>query len=284
LERVKRFLVTHNGQRLVIVSFTLVAVLVLLAFPGGIAAYAVGIPLMFLVPGFALVRLFFWREESFETKFVLSIGLSVLVVVFLVLLLVLSPIGLAPGTSRASLAVFVLTAVAVERFVLKADRIGQPKPTPQEKPEPPAKLDKVVAAMLVAALAVSVVSLGLIASAEYPSRTYFAITDDEGKVITNTSYEGGTNLTFIIHMKNGEDGVRNFTLLVYASDTFVFPTQTYTKDVARGETWEKAVAINLTEAGLFRLDFDLYIQEDGSAPQLYGNLHLWIDVWIEEGG
>ncbi|MBU1914140.1 MAG: DUF1616 domain-containing protein, partial [Candidatus Thermoplasmatota archaeon] len=169
----------------------------------------------------------------------------------------------------------------LETFVLTGGRVEKPQQLPKREPEK-AKPDIVVAAMLVTALAVSAISLGLIITAEYPSRTYFAITDVEGMIIENTSFTQGTNVSFVLHMKNGEDGHRNFTLVAYGMGTPAFGTQTFMKIMNKGETWNQTVEMHFTESGYFRLDFDLYIQEDAQPPTLYGNLHLWIEVWPPE--
>ena len=277
-DRALEFVRTDNGQRMTIIVFSLIATVVLLAFPSTVAAYAFGIPFMFFVPGFMVVRMFFWKGTSMEERFVLSLGLSILVVIFLGLALVLTPIGLTSASALASLILFALAAVAVETFIWRADRGQAPQQQPRPEPEK-AKLDVVVAAMLATALAVSAISLGLIMTAEYPSRTYFAITDVDGSIVNDTSFIQGTNVSFIIHMKNGENGPREFTLVVYGRDTPAFGTQTFMKTMNKGEIWNKTVTLPVTELGDYRLEFDLYIQEDGGPPFLYGNLHLWVDVW-----
>jgi len=277
-DRALEFVRTDNGQRMTIIVFSLIATIVLLTLPNTIAAYAFGVPFMFFVPGFAVVRMFFWKGTSPETKFVLSLGLSILVMIFLGLMLVLTPIGLTSNSTRSSLILFTLAAVALETFALTGGGGEEPRQLPKRELEK-AKPDIVVAAMLVTALAVSAISLGLIMTAEYPSRTYFAITDTEGMIVENTNFTQGTNVSFILHMKNGEDGPRNFTLVAYGRDTPAFGTQTFMKTMKKGETWNKTVTMQMTETVFFRLDFDLYIQEDAKPPTLYGNLHLWIEVW-----
>jgi uncharacterized membrane protein len=277
-DRVIEFVRTDNGQRITVIVYSLIATIVLLALPNTIAAYAFGIPFIFFVPGFMVVRMFFWKGTSAEAKFVLSLGLSILVVIFLGLILVLTPIGLTSNSTRASLVLFALAAVAAETFVLRADR-GEKPEVPQKREPEKTKTDVVVAAMLVTALAVSAISLGLIITAEYPSRTYFALTDDQGMIVNNTTFTLGTNFSFILHMKNGEDGPRTFTLVAYGLDTPAFGTQTFLKTMDKGETWNQTTTVHFGEAGYFRLDFDLYIQEDSQPPYLYGNLHLWIGVF-----
>ena len=271
------FLETHNGQRIVLCAFSVVAVVVLLAFPGGTLAFVFGIPLIFFVPGFAVVRLFFWKGTSPEAKFVLSLGLSVLVIIFLGLLLVLTPIGLAPDTTRASLVLFTLAAVALEVYWKPEEKEAANEPA-QPAPKPPAriKVDKVVAAMIGSALVVSAISLGLIVTADYPSRTYFALTDDLGSADINTSRTINSTLALIVHMKNGEDGAREFKMV--AHNETLFGSEWHNKTMAKGEVWNVTVSIDLVYYGVFRLDFDLYIQEQGKAEYFYGNLHLWIDV------
>jgi uncharacterized membrane protein len=236
---------------------------------------------MFFVPGFTVVRMFFWKGTSPEAKFVLSLGLSILVVIFLGLMLVLTPIGLTSDSTRASLILFTLAAVAAETFIWRADR-GEETLQPPKREPVRAKPDIVVAAMLATALAVSAISLGLIMTAEYPSRTYFAMTDVEGMIVNDTSFTQGTNVSFILHMKNGEDGPRNFTLVAYGLGTPAFGTQTFMETMKKGETRNQTVTMHFEELGYFRLDFDLYIQEDAQPPYLYANLHLWIDVWPPE--
>jgi len=274
-DSIVRFLKTDNGQRLVISAYSIIATVVLYAFSGTGAAYVVGIPYLFFVPGFALVRLFFWTKTSPEAKFVLSMGLSILAVIFLGLFLVLTPIGLDSDTTRASLIVFTLVAVILEAFVKPAETKPEEK-TPEAKARRAVKVDLPIAAMLGTALVISAISLGLIITADYPSTTYFAITDENGSADINTTLTHNTTMTVILHMKNGEDGLRTFTMIAH-NDT-LFDQMTFTRDLAKGETWNETVAIDMVYWGVFRLDFDLYIQEEGEPQYFYGNLHLWIDV------
>lgn len=277
LERFVNYLETQNGQRVAICAFSIVATLVLLALPGGILAYIFGIPFMFFVPGFAVVRMFFWKGNTPEARFVLSLGISILVVVMLGLLLVLTPIGLDQNTTRASLIIFTLAAVASETFWLRADRGVSDKQAPQRTAKP-VVLDRVVIAMLATALIVSAVSLGLIVTAKYPSRTYFAVTDESGHVLANTTLVGGANLTLVVHIKNGEDGQRNFTLVSYKLISGSYTAQNFSRTLNKNELWDQTISFNLTSAGYQRVDFDLYIQKGSELPYHYGNLHIWLTV------
>ena len=276
-ERIIEFLGTQNGQRIAVTTFSLVATSVLVLLPGGALAYVFGVPLMFFIPGFTVVRMFFQQGTSVEARFVLSMGLSLLVVVFLGLALAVTPVGLSADSAIASLTLFTLGAVALETFWLRADRYG-PDREPEEKPEPPEKMDKVVAAMLATALVVSGISLGLIVTAEQPSRTFFALTDANGNVITSTTWTVGSNITLLLHTKNGEDGERIFTMSAYGLNSYDFATQTYNRTLEKDEGWNHTVMFNLTLPGYFRLDFDLFIQDGDRPPYLYGNLHIWIRV------
>jgi uncharacterized membrane protein len=288
LERIAIFLETHDGQRLSISVFSIIATLILLGFPGTLAAFAFGIPLIFFVPGFAVVRLVFWRGTSVEAKFVLSLGLSVLVVIFLGLFLVLT-IGLDATTTRASLIVFALGAVALERFWFRADREPRKKKQKEESkdkaakkpaPEPePFKIDKVVAAMLCTALVISAISLGMIVTAKYPSRTYIAITEN-GSADINSARLNNSIMMIDVKMHNGEDGVRNFSLNVHEWNHTIFGSRWYNRTMEKGGTWNITVVFNLDTAGTWRLDFDLWIQENGKPPYLYSDKgpHLWIEV------
>jgi uncharacterized membrane protein len=279
LDRATRFSESHNGQRLILSTFSIVAVLILLALPGTILAYIFGLPLVFFVPGFALVRLFFWKGTSVEAKFVLSLGMSILVVILLGLLLTLSPIGLMSSTAQASLIIFALGAVAIETRWLRADREGRDPAPAVSEPEEEAsggKMDKVVVAMIATALVISALSLGLIVTAKYPSRTYFAMTDENGSADINVTQNVNENITLVLHMKNGESGTRTFTLLFQNSTDL--GTWNVSKTVQKGDYWNHTAKIHLPIAGTFRLDFTLYIQEPGKVAIEYGELHLWITV------
>ena len=282
LDRIGAFLESHAGQRLVICAYSVLATLVLLAYPGTAAAVIVGIPYLFFIPGFALVRLVFWKNTSIEAKFVLSMGLSILAVILLGLLLVLTPIGLNSDTTRASMILFTLGAVALEVLVWPADReVTEEAPEELKMKEEPFKVDKVVAAMLGTALVVSAISIGLIITAEYPSRTYYAMTDEWGSAKINTTYDAGTNLTLLIEMHNGEDGPRVFSLnSLGANNTTVFGEQWFNRTLDSGDTWNVSVLFHLDTPGVFRLMFMLYIQEEGSEPYLYSEnpVQLWIEV------
>jgi uncharacterized membrane protein len=277
LERFVNYLETQNGQRVGICLFSVVATLLLLVFPGGALAYVFGIPFMFFIPGFAVVRMFFWKGNTPEARFVLSLGISILVVVLLGLLLVLTPIGLDQNTTRASLIVFSLAAVASETFWLRADRGVPDKQAPQRTAKP-VVLDRVVVAMLATALIVSAISLGLIVTAKYPSRTYFAVTDESGHVLVNTTLVGPTNLTLVVHIKNGEDGQRNFTLVSYKFISGSYTANNFSRTLNKNELWDQTFSFNLSSAGYQRIDFDLYIQKGPELPYHYGNLHIWLLV------
>ena len=277
LERFVNYLETQNGQRVAICTFSIVAVIVLMALPGGIPAYIFGIPFMFFIPGFAVVRMFFWKGNTPEARFVLSLGISILVVVLLGLLLVLTPIGLDQNTTRASLIVFSLAAVASETFWLRADR-GVPDMQTSQRTAKPMVLDRVVIAMLATALVVSAISLGLVVTAKYPSRTYFAVTDESGHVLVNTTLVGPTNLTLVVHIKNGEDGQRNFTLVSYKFISGSYTANNFSRTLNKNELWDQTFSFNLSSAGYQRIDFDLYIQKGSELPYHYGNLHIWLLV------
>ena len=278
VDSILRFLKTDNGQRLAIIAFSLIASLVLWTLPGTAFAYVFGIPLLFFVPGFAVVRLFFWKGTSPEAKFVLSLGLSILVIIFLALILVLTFIGLSTDSAIASVLLFSLGAVALDIFWLGREPEGAKKPV---EPEPEMaqrtiKLDKVVASMLVTAVAISVISIGLIVTADYPSRTYFAVTDDTGSADINTTRNINSTLNLTLYAKNGEDGQRTFRIVAH-NETISY-LQNYTRVLEKGDVWEQEVGLDLVYFGQFRIDFDLYIQKQGSPEYFYGNLHLWIEV------
>jgi uncharacterized membrane protein len=279
LSKVVGFLETHNGQRLAIALFSIVATLVLVLLPGTAAAFAFGLPYMFFVPGFAIVRLFFWKGTTLEARFVLSLGISVLVIIFLGLFLVLTPIGLDSNTTRASLVVFALAAVAAEMVMNRNTEEEPGKKTRTEKVEP-FKFDKVVAAMLGTALVVSGICLALIITAEYPSRTYFAMTEDDSAKINSTRVLG-SNITLTIEMHNGDDGPREFSMAAYCWNDTHWDTRWYNYTMDEGETQSVDVTFALDQPGVWRFDFDLYIQEEGQERYLYGNLHLWLSV-VEE--
>jgi uncharacterized membrane protein len=277
LDRITGFLESHNGQRLSLALFSVVATLVLVAFPGTWAAYVFGVPLIFFVPGFAVVRLFFWKGTSVEAKFVLSLGLSVLVAIFLGLILVFT-IGLMPNTTRGSLVVFALGAVALETYLRQTEKAEKQQKPMSEKKQEPFKVDKVVAAMIGTALVVSVICLGLIITAEYPSRTYFAMTNEDGSARINSTYAAGTNLTLIIHMHNGEKGERVFSMVAHEYNHTIFGTRWYNDTLDKNADWNVSVSFDLDNPGVWRLDFDLYIAEPDGEPEFYANLHLWIEV------
>jgi len=281
LDRATRFSQSSNGQRLIISAFSIIAVLILLAFPGSILAYVFGLPLIFFVPGFALVRLFFWKGTSIEAKFVLSLGMSILVIILLGLLLAMSSIGLRASTAQASVIIFALGAVAVEAKWLHADREVKGEAPAAPEPDEEAsggKMDKVVVAMIATALVISAIALGLIVTAKYPSRTYFAMTDENGSADINVTQKVGGNITLVLHMKNGESGERTFILLFQNWNSTALGSWNDSRIVQKGDYWNRTATIHLPLAGTFRLDFTLYIQEPGKVAVEYGELHLWIVV------
>ena len=293
VEKLVRFSSSDNGQRVILVAFSIAATIVLVLLSGTAWAYAFGMPMIFFVPGFAVVRLFFWRKTTLEARFVLSLGLSVVAVILLGLVLVLTPIGLRNETTIASLIIFTLGAVALETLWLHA---GRPAKKDEKRPQGsaaqaaltgtgasqsgPEKLDKVVAAMVVAALVVSGISLGLIVTAHYPSRTYFAMTDANGSADINTTLWKNTTFTLLLEVKNGEGGTRAFTIQFHEMNTTGphYQNATFQRSLVKNEIWNQTFTLLLDTQGVHRLDFDLYLAEIGKEPTLYGSLHLWINV------
>lgn len=283
LDRLLSFMETHDGQRVAICAYSVLATVVLLLYPGTAAALVFGIPYLFFVPGFALVRLVFWRNTSLEAKFVLSLGLSILVVILLGLMLVLTPIGLNSDTTRASMILFSLGVVALEVLVWPASRWDVKEEGPKERriKEEPFKIDKVVAAMLGTALVVSAISLGLIITAEYPSTTYYAMTDEFGSANIETTYVVGGNITLVIEIGNGEDGARLFSLQAYGADNVTtFGEQWFNVTLDEGEKTNVTLTFDLDTNGTFRIVFYLHIQEEGHEPYVYSEnpVQLWIQV------
>ncbi len=284
LDRLLSFMETHDGQRVAICAYSVLATVVLLLYPGTTVALVFGIPYLFFVPGFALVRLVFWKNTSLEAKFVLSLGLSILVVILLGLILVLTPIGLNSDTTRASMILFSLGVVALEVFVWPASRLDEKEaggPRERRIKEEPFKIDKVVAAMLGTALVVSAISLGLIITAEYPSTTYYAMTDESGSANIETTYVVGSNITLIIEMHNGEGGARLFSLQAYGTDNVTtFGEQWFNVTLDEGETTNVTMTFDLDTTGIFKIVFYLHIQEEGHEPFVYSEnpVQLWIQV------
>ena len=283
LDRLLSFMETHDGQRVAICAYSVLATVVLLLYPGTAAALVFGIPYLFFVPGFALVRLVFWRNTSLEAKFVLSLGLSILVVILLGLMLVLTPIGLNSDTTRASMILFSLGVVALEVLVWPASRWDVKEEGPKERriKEEPFKIDKVVAAMLGTALVVSAISLGLIITAEYPSTTYYAMTDEFGSANIETTYVVGGNITLVIEIGNGEDGARLFSLQAYGADNVTtFGEQWFNVTLDEGEKTNVTMTFDLDTTGIFKIVFYLHIQEEGHEPYVYSEnpVQLWIQV------
>jgi len=278
LNRLVAFIETDNGQRISVVTFSVLATLILLTMPGTMAAIIFGMPLIFFVPGFAVTRIFFWKGTSIEEKFALSLGLSIIVVIILALILVLTPISLYSSSTQGSLVVFTIGAVAVEmlknRKGVKSEKPGVL--TRVEKTEP-FKLDKVVAVMIATALVVSGICLALIITAEYPSRTYFAMTED-GSANINSTRELGSTITLTIEMHNGEDGTMGFYLETYGHNISDEKHTWYNWTMPEGDTREVDVSFLLDQPGVVRLDFSLYIQPIGKDAYLYGNLHIWLLV------
>lgn len=269
------FLKTDNGQRLAIILFSVLATVLMAAFPGSAGAVVLGMPYLFFIPGYALVRLFFWKGSSPESRLVLSLGLSVLVLIFLGLLLVFT-IGLSDDTTRGSMVLFTLVAVALDFFWKRPMDKEKPSKATEETLPKTVKLDKVVAAMLGTALVVSAISLGLIITAEYPSRTYFAMTDENGSAEINKTRQINTTFSVILEVKNGEGKQCDFRIVVHNESWDIFSEVSMTLE--DGQVWNEPVDIELVYYGVVRIDFDLFIKEEGQPEYLYGGLQIWLTV------
>jgi uncharacterized membrane protein len=219
---------------------------------------------------------FFWKGTSPEARLVLSLGMSVLVVIFLGLALVFT-IGLRSDTTRASMILFTLAAIALDLF-WKRPKVKEQAAKPAEESLPKTvKLDKVVAAMLGTALVISAISLGLIITADYPSRTHFALTDAFGSADINTTMEINTTFSVILEVKNGEGRQCDFRIHIYNESWGIESEASQTLN--DGERWNESVNIDLVYYGVVKIDFDLYITESGQPEYFYGNLHIWLTVY-----
>jgi len=105
-----------------------------------------------------------------------------------------------------------------------------------------------------------------------------------GNVVMNTTRMQQTSLVLVFHVKNGEDGPRNFAIAAYASNvqplgTHVFDNKSFAQDgVARGSEWDGQVTLYFNQSLIYRINFDLYMQEPGLDPVFYGQLHMWFIV------
>lgn len=254
-----------------------------------------GLLMVLFVPGYVLIAALFTRVGDLDgiERVALSFGLSIAVVPLIGLGLNYTPWGIRLTPVVISLAIFTIFTASVaylrrnqlpagERFSVElmenldawkeeftsGDRSG---------------LDRALTILLVLSIIISVSAL-----------VYVVVTPKQGEKFTEfyilgpkgmaydypTSVRAGNNSTVIVGVVNHEYATVNYTMQLSLNNSSFL-----SRDITlqHNETWEKPVTYVLKRPGdSQKLEFFLY--KDGNFTAPYRDLHLWVNVSLNESG
>jgi uncharacterized membrane protein len=288
---------------------------------------ALGLLFTFLIPGAALTAALFPAQKrevpasklefkrvleldgsvtSME-RFVLSVGLSVMVVPLIGLLLNFSPVGVRLFTVIPAIAGFSLVFGAIgllRRFRLPPEeryRISLIVPFErviQWIRAPTAKRDRILNLMLAVGLLVAATGIGYAVIAPQPGERftefYLRTGDPEtGELVADdypSEVEEGERLTLYLGLTNQEHRTVSYTVVVklqqvYDRETpFISTTEVdrFSTTVDHGESWQREHIFTPTITGEnMRLTYLLYKGEPPENPtrdNSYRSVHIWLDI------
>ena len=271
---------------LLIIIITSALLIPLVIFTSGLVRIVLSLLFVLFFPGYTLMAALFPRKIDLEviTRLTLSLGTSIALVVFLLLLLNLTPWGLQLYPMTAVL--FLFTGITAVIAWLRRKRF-----TPDQRFDPTLNLksatisrfwtdksyiDRALSALLAVAIIVVIGTLGFVIARPIAGEdfTEFYLLDLEKKVEYYPSElavgEAGEVIVGIIN-REGETTVYNVEIVLDGEKTDdIGPI-----NLGQAEKWEQGVTFTPTRDGLDqKVEFLLYKDN----LELYQTLHLWIDV------
>ena len=284
-------------------------------FVDGPLRVALGVPLVFLLPGYALVSALFPAADetvsatsSVSRRLVLAFGASVTLLPIVGVVYAVSPLPFETEPVTGALAgVTVLLVIVgmVRRWRLRPDdrfspRMGEHYVRFRRWLLADRPVDRLLNSTLALSIVIAVLAIGFALAAPPdadPHTEFYVVTGEDEPVAANYPTELVENESAEVRLgiENREGGASDYELIVQLEEltgdddlevTDRDDLSSETISLESGDRWEENVTIEPTRTGEnLRVAFLLYIDdvpEDPTTENAYRYLHLWIDVESEE--
>jgi uncharacterized membrane protein/LysM repeat protein len=276
---------TKNIDLIIAAACALVTVAVVLLAPSlEPIRIVLGLPFVFLLPGYVLVTALYPRKQDLDLveRMALSFGLSIAIVPLIGLALNYSPWGIRLNPILAFVSLFVVigaSAAMYRRLALPAGEafaINVPLPR-----RPQLRLASVGSAVVVVLCSIGFgAAVAFLATSRGSSESFteFYILGPDGRAEGYPqTLELGDSLAVILGVVNheGTDVAYEVEALIDGEATGLVESVSL-KD---GEQWEELVTLVPTQAGNSqKLEFLLHREEMDGVGEAYRAVHLWVDV------
>lgn len=256
-----------------------------LALPDGHALRIVfGLPFLLFLPGYSLVSALWVKQSELEPleRVGFSLGLSLALVPLVGLGLNYTSWGITLVSVVLSLYFLIIVLVGItwvrrsqlnmdERFSLKQDFILS-------------RMDSMTAAdkiMVLLAIIVVIIGAGIMVyiTMNPPSESYTELyildenrTTENYPSILRVNQSSSIIITVVSH--EGQDTEYDLVVLL-ESDTDNITVAQYEFSLDNGAQWERFFNFNVSESGTYRLNIQLYKENDTSP---YATNHLWLEI------
>ena len=272
------------NEQLLIILLTVLLILIITLLPSSVLRVALGLPALFLFPGYALLSALFPRRNALSNIewTVFTLGISIAVVSLIGIILNYTPWGLTVNTVLNTNAIFIVVAAVfawfrryrlniTERFVIQLN-IKLPLTGTQNV------TDKVISGILLFTILGAAVAMiyAYAAPKEGEKFTEFYILGPNGKAVDYPQeLYIGQESTVIVGIINREDDDTKYRISVEVDGQEKSALGPIT--LTDGEKWEQLISFIPDKVGdNLKLDFFLY-KNEGIEPYLK-SLHLWINV------
>ena len=270
---------------LLIIFITSVLIVPLVVFTDGTARVVLGLILVLLFPGYALISAIFPRKTDMEIlpRLAYSVAVSITLLVIFLLVLDAAPWGIELYPGLIFLVTFTcMTAVIAWWRRCKFDSRERYQPSFKgltglslfwrEK----SQLDRALTGVLTVVIVGVIGTVGYIAATPLESEKYteFYLLDLDKKVdYYPDELAPGEEGEVIVGIVNRELEITVYNVEIVLDDEMI--TEIGPINLEKNETWEQGVAITPTRVGDDqKVEFLLYKDD----RQLYRTLHIWIDV------
>lgn len=227
--------------------------------------FALGLLLLFFLPGYAIARLVFMGRVGLDLFLLLSIGLSVITAMLAATGLAL--LGILTQDSS------IITLVGITLIALMADRVahhGNRKFEVELSMPKKEDLDPVVATGIAFGIVLILVFSYIILTAKPLSTTYVALLSEDMDLNLPENATVGDEVGFILQLKNGEGRDASFRVEIYVNETM--QTQ-LVYALENGENGTYPLNATMLVPGYQKIEMKVYIDD-----VYYREVHFWINV------
>lgn len=253
----------------------------------------IGLPMIFILPGYVLVILLFPRRDDFDgtERIALSLGLSILIVPLMGYTLNFTPWGIRLVPVMAALSFFILFMCILA--IIRRSLLPENEKYYVDIKSVAASLKKIVYTKSSSKVnPILSIFLTILIVASVMSLIYIMVTPNEDERFTEfyiknkdgllsgfpASMETGDDIVVIVGVKNHEYATTTYNLdIQLENQSMDLPDDLNRVQIAHNQTWEQMIIIEPTYTGKdSELNFLLY--KDGNFSEPYRDLHLWINV------